>query len=150
MQFLPILANGHAQEQTPGITPENAAGQSPQRGGLTTENAEMLAGYASNLECLPLTEYSRRTCRRSCFIQGCGTGDHSSGIRTVLMGGQAAIRCRLRQPAPGVPSQARSHASEYAAKFSSQPRIRRPGHMWQRSVEPLLPGRFSLQYRYTG
>jgi hypothetical protein len=87
-RFLPILANGHAQEQSLGITPENAAGQSPQRGGLTTENAEMLAGYASYFECLPLAEYSRRTCRRSCFIQGRGTGDHSSGIRTVLMGGQ--------------------------------------------------------------
>jgi hypothetical protein len=34
----------HSQEQAPGVTPENAAGQPPQRAGLTHENAEY-GGY---------------------------------------------------------------------------------------------------------
>jgi hypothetical protein len=40
-----ILENGHSQEQAPGVTPENAAGQPPQRAGSTPENAGLLAEY---------------------------------------------------------------------------------------------------------
>jgi hypothetical protein len=40
------------------MTPENAAGQPTQGPGLTPENAELLAEYASHLERSPLTGHS--------------------------------------------------------------------------------------------
>ena len=44
------------------MTPENAASAAGQRAGLTPENAELLAEYAGQLERLPLTGHSLRTC----------------------------------------------------------------------------------------
>lgn len=38
-----LLRNNDSQEQTPGITPENAKGESAQWAGLTPENAELFA-----------------------------------------------------------------------------------------------------------
>ena len=46
------------------MTPENAAGQPPQRAGLTPENAELLAEYGGYLERSHLAGPSR-CCRRS-------------------------------------------------------------------------------------
>jgi hypothetical protein len=54
-----ILENGHSQEQAPGVTPENAAGQPPQRAGLTPENAELLTEYGGYLERSHLAGPSR-------------------------------------------------------------------------------------------
>ena len=55
-----ILENGHSQEQSPGMTPENAMNPPTQRAGLTPENAELLAEYAGHLECSPLTGHRPR------------------------------------------------------------------------------------------
>ena len=41
------------------MTPENAAGQPPQRAGLTPENAELFAEYAGYLERAHLAGLSR-------------------------------------------------------------------------------------------
>jgi hypothetical protein len=51
----------HSQEQSPDVTPENAAEQPAQPTGLTPENAELLAEYADHLERSPLTGHSPRT-----------------------------------------------------------------------------------------
>lgn len=56
-----IFENGHSQEQSPGITPENAARAVAQPAELTPENAELLAGYAGHLERSPLSGHSPRT-----------------------------------------------------------------------------------------
>jgi hypothetical protein len=51
--------NGHSQKRAPGVTPENAAGQPPQRAGLTPENAELLTEYGGYLERSHLAGPSR-------------------------------------------------------------------------------------------
>ena len=62
--------NWHSQEELPGITPENAAGQSAQRADCTPENAKPLARYAghldnSSLRATPREPISARSARGS-------------------------------------------------------------------------------------
>ena len=41
-----ILENGHSQEQSPAITPENLAGPVAAAAGLTPENKELPTSYS--------------------------------------------------------------------------------------------------------